>query len=256
LTDPGARIKRIVLQTLTARYISAPVIFLLVFVGVFLVPWWRSRRWQGTILLGVSLLQGLLLLTVDQAWNRYLFTLIPLLLLWSGAGLEWIATCASTRMVRVTGRLHRVALHGVCLIGGAAIAVAAFGTVRTLGEFRMGTDRVSKEIGQWIAMDARLRPATGRPILMGYALSSAYYGGGTMRYLPYANEQAALNYIHQMQPHYIVVHGFESQYTPYAESWLQRGIPDPCASLAREEWSSTSDRSRVWRWHCGASDLR
>jgi len=176
--------------------------------------------------------------------------------MWSGAGLEWSATGASKRIVEQRAAWQRGVARGICLFVGAAITLAAFESVRAVGELAQAGDRVSKEVGVWMAADARLRAVTGRPIVMGIGLSSPYYAGGTMRYLPYASEEAALAYIHRMQPHYLVVRELEVEQMPYARGWLQRGIPDGCAVLAREEWSSSSDRSRVWRWTCGATGSR
>jgi 4-amino-4-deoxy-L-arabinose transferase-like glycosyltransferase len=59
LADPVGRMQRIVRHTLTSGFISAPWIFGLAFIGVVLVPWWRTRAWEGSTLLGISLLQGL-----------------------------------------------------------------------------------------------------------------------------------------------------------------------------------------------------
>ncbi len=256
LADPVERTKRIARQTLTSNFISAPWVFALGFIGVVLTPWWRTRFFEGTTLIGVSLLQGLLLFSVDFAWTRYFFCLTPLLLMWSGAGLEGIATRVSTLLFRRRAGLRRVAAYGICLCVGAAMALAAFEPVRAVGDLSQADDRVGKEMGQWMAADARLHAVTGRPIVMGIALNSTYYAGGTMRYLPFAKEDAALAYVHRMQPHYLVLResDVKLQQTPYAGHWMQRGIPDACAALARDEWSSSNERARVWRWTCSATD--
>lgn len=254
-TNPVVRIRRLARQTLTANFISAPWLFVLACIGVVFTRWWRTRFFEGTTLIGVSLLQGLPLLSVDFAWTRFFFAFAPLLLMWSGVGLERIAAAVSTRVFRQNWR--PVASYGICLCGGAAMAVATFQPVRAVGDLSQSGDRVSKEVGRWIAADARLRMVTGRPIVMGMAVNSiSYYAGGTIRYLPYAHDDAALTYILRMQPHYLVLRESDVslERAPYAEDWIQRGIPDECAELAREEWSSSSERVRVWRWTCDPTD--
>lgn len=254
LADPAVRARRIARRTLTSGFISAPWAFALAFVGVCLTPWWRTRFFEGTTLIGVSLLQGLMLFSVDQAWARYFFPLTPLLLMWAGVGLEGMAAGTSALMFRRRAEWRRIASYGICLVGGTALTLAAFEPVRANGELLQAEDVVSREIGQWMAEDARLRGIPGRPIVMGVALNSTYYAGGTMRYLPYGSEDAALAHVHRMEPHYLVLRASDVtlKQTPYAGDWMQRGIPDACAALAREEWSSSSEPARVWRWTCRA----
>lgn len=251
--DSFTRTRRIVHTALTAGFISAPWIFVLAVGGVTATLWWRSRVWEGLTLLGISSLQGLLLLSVDQLWNRYFFTLTPLLLVWAGVGLEWMTTWVSRYLGTSLPNTERLIRYGICLLGCAALSLAAFRDVRAVQELEQAGDRVSKEIGQSIAADARSRAVSGRPIVMGITLTSAYYAGATLRYLPYAAEDAALAYVHRMQPHYLVVRGFEAREIPYGSSWLQQGIPDSCAVLLREKWTVSSDESRVWRWSCDAT---
>jgi hypothetical protein len=69
-----------------------------------------------------------------------------------------------------------------------------------------------------------------------------------MRYLPHANEELALAYIRRMKPQYLVLRGWENP--PYAADWLERGIRDECAVIARDRWLDPLDKSRVWRWNC------
>jgi len=73
--DPIGRTQRIVHRTLTSRFLSAPWIFVLVFIGVLFAPWWRTRVWEGLTLLGISLLQGFVILSVDYAYARHFFLL-------------------------------------------------------------------------------------------------------------------------------------------------------------------------------------
>ena len=254
LADPVGRMQRIVRHTLTSGFISAPWIFGLVFVGVVLVPWWRTRVWEGSTLLGISLLQGLLILSVDQAWDRYFFTLTPLLLMWAGAGLEWIATCAFKRLFEKRVEWQPVASRGIGLFAAAAIALAAFGSVRTVDELEQAGDRVSKEMGLWIAADARLPCRDWQTDSDGNCLE---YPLLCRRHdaLPAVRERRTRARLRS--PHAAALsRGARLRGSPgavrpqLAAAWYSRCL----RGAGSREWSSSSDRSRVWRWTCGATD--
>jgi 4-amino-4-deoxy-L-arabinose transferase-like glycosyltransferase len=238
-------------QLLNARFLSAPWVIGIAAIGVFAVPWWRTRRPEGLIMLGVPLLQLSLLLSVDQAWDRYLFSLAPLLLLWAGAGVAWIARLVAQRQRIAPDRgRHRVEL-AVTATSIAGLALLAFGSVRALGDLTQAEDIASRDLGAWMARDAAAAgDSAAQPIIMGIGLAPVYYAHGTMRYLPHAPEAAALEYVRRMRPRYIVLREFEKQQVPYGAAWLERGIEDACAKSVRPLPASAGG-SRLWRWDCG-----
>jgi hypothetical protein len=254
-TNAIPRAKNIVRKILTLRFLSAPWIFAPMLMGLCLTAWWHNRFWEGLIVMGVFPIQGILLLGTDVGWDRYYFTLTPMLVFWAGAGLVWIAEAFSRRIAKQNEAKKSIWPLGVALLCSAMLAFAAYSGVRSVGDLEQAGDKVGKEIGQWIAVDAQARHIVGRPVVMAIRLSSAFYAGGTLRYLPTANEQVSLAYIHRVQPHYLVLRDFELRQTPYARTWLERGISDQCAIPVKITWSERADSSRIWRWICASDEI-
>ncbi|HSW23894.1 MAG TPA: hypothetical protein VLJ62_14095, partial [Burkholderiaceae bacterium] len=111
-------------------------------------------------------------------------------------------------------------------------------------------DLASRDLGRWMASHAAARDPAVRPIIMGIGLAPVYYAHGTMRYLPYGNEAAALNYVRRMRPDYVVLREFELKQVPYGAAWLERGIDDACAKPVVPLPTTATTRSRMWRWDC------
>jgi 4-amino-4-deoxy-L-arabinose transferase-like glycosyltransferase len=249
-TSVPQRAVRIVRQLLDARFVSAPWAIGLAAVAVFALPWWRARRVEGLIVLGVPLLQLLLLLSVDQAWNRYFFAIAPLLMVWAGAGIARIAQFAAQRLRAPSDRTRARLEYAAAAIGIAGVTLLAFNSVRSLGELTQAEDLASRDLGLWMAGDAAARDPDTPPIVMGIGLAPVYYARGTMRYLPYADEAAALDYVRRMRPRYIVLRDFETKQVPYGAAWLERGIDDACAKPVMPLPTTATERSRMWRWDC------
>ena len=253
-TNTIPRTKNIIYKILTLRFLSAPWIFAPILIGVGFAAWWHKCLWEGLIVLAVLPIQGILLLSIDLGWDRYYFTLVPLLILWASAGLVWLAEIFSRRTVKQNGIEQSTLSVGIALLGGLLLSSAAYSGVRSVGELEQAGDKVGKEIGQWIALDASTRHIAGRPDVMAITLSSVFYADGTLRYLPTADEEATLGYVHRIQPHYIVLRDFELRQTPYAKAWLERGISDKCAIPVKAKWSRQNDASKIWRWACSSEE--
>jgi len=171
-------------------------------------------------------------------------------LVWAGAGIVRIAQLVARRLRALSDGNGRRLESAVSAIGIACVVLLAFNSVRSLGELTQAEDLASRDLGRWMAGDAAARQPATPPIVMGIGLASVYYARGTMRYLPYANEAAALEYVRRMHPQYIVLREFETQQVPYGAAWLERGIDDACAKPVVPLPTTAATRARIWRWDC------
>jgi hypothetical protein len=107
--------------------------------------------------------------------------------------------------------------------------------------------RVTRE---WILEDhAEADPGLARPLLMGHFLAPAHYGKGEMAYLPWAEEEEALQFVGRIAPDYIVLRKTERRWTLYGAKWLTEGIAHPCAEPVT--LPAEANPYQVWRWNCG-----
>ena len=88
---------------------------------------------------------------------------------------------------------------------------------------------------------------------MGYSGVIAYYAHATLAYLPWASSPAALQYIHAVAPNYVILWSGASDKTPYAQQWMESGIPDACAGLVKDLSAPSGQRVAVYEWRCPPS---
>jgi len=62
--------------------------------------------------------------------------------------------------------------------------------------------------------------------------------------MPYAESSLALQYIYLKQPDFIVLLDEDRAIAPYLKEWLDKGIPDPSATLIFETRGVV-----VYEWH-------
>ncbi|HEX4475150.1 MAG TPA: glycosyltransferase family 39 protein [Polyangiaceae bacterium] len=219
-------------------------------IGLLLTKWWRGPgKLAGGVLIAFGAIQMSFLLGIMFLWDRYAFPLIPILIPWTSAGVVWVVA----RLVGL-GRRGEGADAWVMPIATVIIGVTcleALPSVAALEDFRQSTDRETKTEGQWIRdrWNER-RPHAGYPVIMGYGAVLPFYAGAVLSYLPYVDDQGtALRYVHWKAPDYIVIRAKEIGKGPYFKSWLEGGIPDPCAEPVRQVTEPTGPL-RIWRWTC------
>jgi 4-amino-4-deoxy-L-arabinose transferase-like glycosyltransferase len=250
LTSPGENVLRIGKTIFSTLAIGSPAIMLLALLGIAGTRWWRHRFWEGGALLAILGLQLLILMSLQFTWERFLWPMVPVLVIWTAGGVNCMAGLivgALPQTFSPRGRDTVVGLINCAMIAAIAL-IALWGVVRAGAE----RDRLAKEAGEWIREDfARTNPAGRRPVVMGYASSGTlvHYANANLKHLPYAEEPKALQYVRQNPPDYIVVRDHDAKVYPKLANWLERGPADPCAVLAHS-WSSKNTRLKIWRWHC------
>jgi hypothetical protein len=118
----------------------------------------------------------------------------------------------------------RIAAGATMFLLVSAIAVPAVPEVLKYGDFHCVRFMGLREAGEWLA-SRKEGPST----VMCNSVSIGYYSKGTQMYLPYTNEEMALEYIRRKNPRYVILRMDEKEEAPYMEKWIETGIPDMCA---------------------------
>jgi 4-amino-4-deoxy-L-arabinose transferase-like glycosyltransferase len=230
---PIRRLNQIMTAVVRRTALGGWPILLLAVGGFLCTAWWRRAPERMAALLVVPVVTGAALLTLEWMLDRYLFALMPALIILAAGGAAWITRWS---------RLLAAALAGLVLVQSAR-------GLHRIYDLTMTRETDRRVTGEWIREDhAEGEPGFARPLLMGHFLAPAHYGEGEMVYLPWAEEEQALQFIGRVAPDYIVLRGTDRRSTPYGAKWLDEGIGHPCAepvTLAAE-----ADPYRVWRWTC------
>jgi hypothetical protein len=181
-------------------------------------------------------------------WNRFLFAVLPIALIWAAHGAvslhEWVYRILERKgsATKIYKQIIAWALPMSLLL--LVLLVAARG-LRDLDEVTEARDVEAKAAGLWIASHFK-----GAKTLMSVAMVVPYYAGALARVLPYADSTTTLAYLHQKDPDFIVLRWDEVQQRPYLPSWLQNGIPDPCARLAYRMGDRPERVILIYEWTC------
>jgi 4-amino-4-deoxy-L-arabinose transferase-like glycosyltransferase len=222
------------------RAFGSPLLFLLVLSGLFRTSWSRDRIGAEIVLL-TTFATAVLILLVGQSHDfRHTLLLLALLTIWGANGVEelveWAAGTASVMFEHGLGGVS-VGLRVLVVLALSGMAFQAIGTV---GEFSQSSQSSLKQAGLWLR-----RYAPGPKLIMGTGTTVAYYAGGSLRYLPYANSALALRYIDKVSPNYVVLEAVNLR--PYIESWIKSGIP---TARARQIYSGGEgeDEVMIYEW--------
>jgi hypothetical protein len=250
---------------LRARYLGAPLIFLLAIAGLFGGPWNRVRLAYEALLCSMAALVFLILTSVHFVWDRFLFLALPVVLIWAARGAvncaTWLSNAAESLMLlRRNERSFDAAgtVRNRCVVTTACAilflpAVLAGIHSRAVGEFAESRWIEHKNAGRWIAAHF---PASPKITVVSLDMISAYYANATARVLPEADSLTAAAYIHRIDPDFVVLWDQEKFQRPYVEEWIDNGIPDPCANLVYQDGIDVDHRLVIYKWTCSHSESR
>jgi hypothetical protein len=242
----GNNLKTIYQVLLRSNAFGSPLLMALVIVGLFRSIWNRERfLYEGFFALFLISI-CLILLSVQQLWERYAFPLLPFLVLWASKGIaelsDWITDTAASvgLMFFKDGRATRYAAQ--CALSISLLAFATTAYITDLKRARSHIDPV-KEAGLWLGQFAG-----GPNRVMSSSSVFAYYSGGTWLPLPYSESTLALKYIHRKQPNFIVLASEGSGTRPYLRQWMESGIQDHSAKLIYDKASFDGERIKIYQW--------
>jgi 4-amino-4-deoxy-L-arabinose transferase-like glycosyltransferase len=238
------------LQAMGDLQLGQPAFGLCIALGFFGGAWTRDRLRRDVALL-VAL--GLTLMTFCT-WpffhDRFLFPLLPALLVWSGAGLERLAAWARAslgtwglgpRTVDLAGPAAVTMCLGlVCLAGASGIRESDELSM----SFMVPAYREDRVIGDWIRQQGA--GAQTRPRIMDTGPLVAFYGGGVLVPYPWTDSVTALRYISARNVSYLVVRQSDSTRRPYLADWFQH-VPDARFELVHT-FAADNGESRLYRW--------
>ena len=231
-----------------ASFLGSPFVWILAGVGLFSRPWNRIRLADEGLLCGMVALTLLILGSMHFIWTRFLLALLPIALIWAAKGAvslhEWIHQILKRKEPEANN--YRQILAWALPIGLIllVILVAARG-ILDFGEVTEARRAEAKSAGGWIASQSNETKTS-----WSVGMVVPYYAGTVARLLPYSDSTTALAYLRKKAPDFIVLRGDEIQQRPYLSSWLQEGIPDPCARLVYRTGDRPDGAILVYEWSC------
>jgi 4-amino-4-deoxy-L-arabinose transferase-like glycosyltransferase len=228
-------------------WLGGPVLAGLAMLGFFCTGWSRTnvRAHLFFLLAAASTLVGPLTVPFDVI--RYAFVLVPLLVIWGGAGLVQIFRWSrrSTRAVKFVGGGQVVqGICGVAVAGLFAVAVLLL-SFRSIGDQDGGPNtRVVEEVAAWI------RKQQNHPVkIMTRFTNLAFHAGAQWTHFPYTSPELALRFLVAAKVDYVVL--LPSNTTnrwAYYQEWWEHGIPDSRAELVYVSNSRYPIVYKVYRW--------
>jgi 4-amino-4-deoxy-L-arabinose transferase-like glycosyltransferase len=244
----GLRFLDVIRDLRSANYLGSPIVWLLAAAGLLGGKWKRVRLAHEGLLCAMTALLLFILGSMHFIWDRFLFPILPFLVLWAAHGAvilyEWVDGIWMRKLTGMKwyGRGFALALpvSGVLLL----LVVSARG-VGDLGEITEARAVELKAAGLWIASQSN-----GEKTVMTIGMVVPFYAGATARILPYTDSSSALAYLRQKNPNFIVLRRDESNQRPYLSVWLENGIPDSCAHLAHRFGEPAAREILVYEWNC------
>lgn len=222
------------------RAFGAPVLSLLVLLGLFRTPWSRDRLAREAVVLvlfGTAL--GILLIGQELDF-RHTLLLLLILILWASKGVDELSQWAEATMATLwSGFALRgpVVVRALIVIALCGVAGQALGGV---GDFTQPGAAQLKAAGLWLSQHD-----PGPKKIMGTGTVVAYYARGDLWYLPYADSSLALRYVESKAPDFIVLEPGNAR--PFVDSWMNGGIPNGEGKLIYAG-GTPRDRVMIYEW--------
>jgi 4-amino-4-deoxy-L-arabinose transferase-like glycosyltransferase len=215
------------LQALGGLQLGQPVFGICVVLGFFGLAWDRERLRQDIFLLLGTALTLATFCTWPFFHDRYMFPLLPAMLIWGGVGLERMRQWARASVGSVGLGARSVVLAAPVTVGIVVFFVCVSGAagVRESDEIQQSWTVPSYQddvtIGRWVRQQARRDPAR-RPRVMDTGPLVAFYGDGVLVPFPWADAATTLRYIDHKDIDYLVVREVDVRRRPYLADWYQK----------------------------------
>jgi 4-amino-4-deoxy-L-arabinose transferase-like glycosyltransferase len=232
---------------LVERQFGSLIVWALVIVG------WCRRSWSNRRLRDEAILcamaGSIVIVTLISATGevRYLFTIMPVLVLWSANGLQELAVWVIGSEF-ITTRFHRWKwIAPAVQLGVAAVIVAiSVGGIEGDGYFaneHSPEAAAARDAGLWLARNGfeSKRLAVRLPVV-------PYYAKGTLIAFPCGDPDVTLQYLARRRVDFVVLESAEAQVLPTIGEWIEHGIPDPRARLVYDKTSTAGVRVVIYQW--------
>jgi hypothetical protein len=176
--------------------------------------------------------------------DRFLFPLLPPMLVWAGGGLDRLRNWAleTTRYrAHPTWRAATIAVGSLLFTSGLLCSASAVGTRRS-DELSQAWSSLADDVpvGRWLSTIARSQR------LMDDGPTVAFYSGAILVPFPWTDSDTAIRYIATKDIKYLVLRESDRQLRPYLAEWLDR-VPDQRFQLLRT-FNGREGAIRVYRW--------
>lgn len=247
-------------QELPSLALGAPVLWILVILGLFRRRWDRARAGKELFVLAVAGYVLMILMLAHVILFRYVVPLLPFLLIWASNGLKELSDWAQeTTGALIDGKassqehLGRAAWWATCSTAILLFVVTGVAGTRYLAEINEGfaENLVLKQAGEWLR-----QRAPGPKGIMDVSAPVPYYADGYLVGMPEAPAELALRYIDKVEPDFVVLWANYSDQRRYLHDWIEHGIPSPKAELVYTAGENTAKKLMIYRWRHDSADQR
>jgi hypothetical protein len=232
---------------LRERWLGAPFLPALAFLGVFRRPWPRRTAIHHMFFILVPATAIMTTFTVVHAiYVRNYFVLTPFLIVWGANGLVEVGRWTN-RNIAVAFQMKNAWLPGAFVAGLIVIVMLGYALkeTRNLFVFREGSaeSQGAKDAGLWIQ-----KQQTRRVRVMDILDTVAFHASADYVHFPSSSAELALRYIEKEKVDFLIIRqGFEQP--KYYKDWLTSGIPDARAQLVYATEEGQPNGILVYRWN-------
>jgi 4-amino-4-deoxy-L-arabinose transferase-like glycosyltransferase len=239
-------------QELPSFSMGAPVLWVLVIIGLFRRSWDRVRTGKEMFVFSLVGYALMILMLAHVILFRYVMLLFPFLLIWASNGLKELADWAqqtagalASRKASSQERIGRAAWWGTCSVTILLFVVFGIAGTRYLPEINEGFSEnlVVKRAGEWLKQQA-----PGPKKIMDVSSYVPYYADGSLAGLPEAPADLALRYIDKVNPDFVVLWADYAFRRRYIRDWIEHGIPSPKAELIYTAGEKEGKKLVIYKW--------
>ncbi len=215
-------------QAMVSNTFGGPAMFLLVVLGILAAPWSRLQAVFHTQLLSVVGLTALGTFFIYYTADRFYVALIPAYAIWAANGCRRLTEWSTGTLRALAPGLSSRRYARLVAIGALGISALSSAVPTRDGLITEHDTQSLKAIGESLR-----GPSPGALRILASQTVVPFHAEATHFWLPYGNEQAALNYVQQRQIDVVVLRTHDANAIPYVGHWIQDGIPLPGAKLVQ-----------------------
>jgi 4-amino-4-deoxy-L-arabinose transferase-like glycosyltransferase len=226
--------------------LGAPFLIALAALGLFGVPWTASRLRLEMPLLCLTMMTIAAYATWPFFHDRFMYPLIPPLLVWAAAGLAKLGAWAGLTAANLN--LRGASRHGlmaaVVLVPAVLVCTASAVGVRSSDELSQSwTDARLRDmvpVGQW------LRGQGTSVRVMDTGPTVAFYADDDLVPFPWTDSATALRYMESKDLSYVILRDSDADRRPYLAAWLQNEPQDHLELI--QTFHSVTGNTYVYGW--------